>query len=62
MRDTYSNIPPHKAAFDDALRVPGSFLHKLLKMMGEVYGIDYLILVLYDEDSDIQANAAWALG
>ena len=50
------------APFDEALREPGSFISKILEMMGEVYGLNILVAALNDKSGDFQTEAAEVLG
>ena len=59
---TYRYTNPSSAPFKTALWESGSFVTKIVEMMGEVYGINTMVTTLRDEELHVQNTAAEALG
>jgi HEAT repeat protein len=52
---------PSSAPFDAALREAGSFISKMIEIIGEIYGSAPLALSLNDKDIDLRVKAAYRL-
>ena len=60
VKNRYAN--PSSAPFDKAFRKPGSFVTGILEIMGEVYGINLLIVAMKEENFWGRENILKALG
>lgn len=52
---------PSGAPFYRAFSIVDSFISAILEIIGEVYGLNPLLIALKDIDTDVRANVAWVL-